>query len=247
MMKNQKANLIKFSISLFITGIFLFTFAPISLAAGPSVNKIRVKGNTLIDPQSLKDHFELGNGLNMNPYIMDLAASELRSVYRFHGHPDVDSYTVMNKRNGVLTLKVNEEREYRHGAARAELAVYNLDWDFNMKTTEAQKDEAIKKLVQGYKKVKLNEKVVNSFLIKGQREHIEEIQSEEKKALREKIALAVKDFKERNLAKEKEWAQKLEKMKKRVRAAKKKKEIPEMIKPREREFGEITPFERSAV
>ncbi|MEK9630060.1 MAG: hypothetical protein VW455_13705 [Nitrospinota bacterium] len=246
MMKNPKAYLKKLSINLILAGLLLFTSSPISLAGEPFVNKIRVKGNTLIDPQSLKDHFDLGNGLKMNPYIMDLAASELRSVYRYHGHPDVDSYTVMNKRNGVLTLKVNEEREYRYGAARAELAVYNLDWDFNMKTTEAQKDEAIRKLVQGYKKITLNEKVVTSFLIKGQRERIEEIHSEEKKAMREKIARAVKDFKERNLAKEKEWALKLEEMKKRVRAAKMKKEMAEMNKPKEREFGEITPFERSA-
>ncbi|HCG73402.1 MAG TPA: hypothetical protein DE038_08875, partial [Nitrospina sp.] len=85
----------------------------------------------------------------MNPFIMDLAASELRSVYRFHGHPMVDSYSMLKVKNGTLTLKVDEQKEYRHGAARAELAVYKLDWDFNMKTTEQQKEEAIRKLVKG--------------------------------------------------------------------------------------------------
>ena len=70
-------------ISLLIMG-----FAQLSSASEPFVKKICIKGNTLIDAQSLREHFDLGNGLKMNPFIMDLAARELRSVYRFHGSPD---------------------------------------------------------------------------------------------------------------------------------------------------------------
>ena len=240
-MKFFKLNTVKNIIGSIFIGSLIF--AQVSLANEPFINKIQIKGNTLIDPQSIKDHFDLGNGLKMNPVIMDLAASELRSVYRFHGHPDVDSYAIKNK--GTLILKVNEQREYRYGAARAELAVYNLDWDFNMKTTEQQKDDTIRKLVKGYKKIKLNDEIVASYLVKNQRARIEEIQSKKKKAMREKIALAVKDFKTRNLARELEQAQKLEEMRKRVQAAISKKEI-EGEEPKSMEYGEITPFERSA-
>jgi hypothetical protein len=227
------------------TSLLLMGFTQLSSASEPFVKKIRVKGNTLVDAQSLQDHFDLGNGLKMNPFIMDLAASELRSVYRFHGHPNVDSHSMLKVKNGTLTLKVDEQKEYRYGAARAELAVYNLDWDFNMKTTEEQKREAIRKLVKGYKKIKLNDEIVTSYLVKNQRVRIEEIQSQKKKAMREKVATAVKGFRERNIAEAKAETQRIEEMRKRVQAAANKKEL-ETEEPKVIEYGEITPFERSA-
>ncbi len=226
-------------------GLFLMGYAQLSSANEPFVKKIRVKGNTLIDAQSLQEHFDLGNGLKMNPFLMDLAASELRSVYRFHGHPNVDSYSMLKVKNGTMTLKVDEQEEYRFGAARAELAVYNLDWDFNMKTTEQQKEDAIRKLVKGYKKIKLNEEIVTSYLVRNQRTRIEEIQSQKKKAMREKIASAVKGFRERNIAEAKAEAQRIVEMRKRVQVAASKKEL-ETEEPKVVEYGEITPFERSA-
>ena len=240
-------NLLKTKIirATFFTSLLIIGFAQLSSASEPFVKKIRIKGNTLIDAQSLREHFDLGNGLKMNPFIMDLAASELRSVYRFHGHPNVDSYSMLKVKKGTLTLKVDEQREYRYGAARAELAVYNLDWNFNMKTTEKQKEEAIRKLVKGYKKIKLNEEVVTSYLVKSQRVRIEGIEAERKKAMREKIATAIIAFKERNLALEKEQAQKMIEMRARVKASSEKKEMGEE-KPKLMEYGEITPFERSA-
>jgi hypothetical protein len=227
------------------SGLIIMGFAQLSSASEPFVKKIRIKGNTLIDAQSLQEHFDLGNGLKMNPFIMDLAASELRSVYRFHGHPNVDSYSMLKVKNGTMTLKVDEQEEYRFGAARAELAVYNLDWDFNMKTTEQQKKDAIRKLVKGYKKIKLNEEIVASYLVENQRVRIEEIQSQKKKAMREKIAAAVKDFRERNIAVTKAEAQRIVEMRKRVQVAASKKEL-ETEEPKVMEYGEITPFERSA-
>lgn len=227
-------------ISLFVIG-----FAQLSTASEPFVKRIRIKGNTLIDAHSLKEHFDLGNGLKMNPFIMDLAASELRSVYRFHGHPSVNSHSTLKVKNGTMTLKVDEKQEYRFGSARAELAVYNLDWDFNMKTTEQQKKDAIRKLVKGYKKLKLNEEIVTSYLVGSQRARIEEIQSQKKKIMREKIATAVKDFRGRNIADAKAEAQRILKMRKRVQMAAGKKEL-EIEEPKVMEYGEITPFERSA-
>ena len=228
---------------LFIT-LAMMGFTQLSSANEPFVKKIRIKGNTLINAQSLKEHFDLGNGLKMNPFIMDLAASELRSVYRFHGHPDVESHSMLKVRNGTLTLKVYEQNEYRFGTARAELAVNNLDWDFNMKTTEQQKKDAIRKLVKGYKKIKLNEKIVASYLVKNQRARIEKIQSQKKKSMRERIANVVKSFRERNIAEAKEEAQRFVEMRKRVQAAASKKDL-EAEEPKVIQFGEITPFEKS--
>ena len=62
---------------------------------------------------------------------------------------------------------------------------------------------------------------------------------------REKIATAIIAFKERNLALEKEQAQKMIEMRARVKASSEKKEMGEE-KPKLMEYGEITPFERSA-
>ena len=228
-----------------LTTLAVMGFTQLSLANEPFVKEIRIKGNTLIDTQLLQEHFDLGNGLKMNPVIMDLAASELRSVYRFHGHSDVESHSMLKVRNSTLTLKVYEQNEYRFGTARAELAVNNLDWDFNMKTTEQQKKDAIRKLIKGYKKIKLNEEIVASYLVKHQRARIEKIQSQKKKSMRERIANVVKSFKERNIAEAKEEAQRFVEMRKRVLAAASKKDL-EKEEPKVMEFGEITPFEKSA-
>ena len=92
--------------SLLIMGV-----SQLSSASEPFVKKISIKGNTLIDPQSLQEHFDLGNGLKMNPFIMDLLASELRSVYGFHGHPNVDSHSMLKVKNGTLNLKVDEQKK----------------------------------------------------------------------------------------------------------------------------------------
>ena len=240
-------NLLKTKIikATFFTSLLIIGFSQLSSASEPFVKKIRIKGNTLIDAQLLREHFDLGNGLKMNPFIMDLAARELRSVYRFHGHPMVDSHSMLKVKNGTLTLKVDEQKEYRHGAARAELAVYKLDWDFNMKTTEQQKEEAIRKLVKGYRKIKINEEVVISYLVGNQRTRIEEIQSQKKKVMREKIATAVKNYRERNIADAKEEAQRFVEMRKRVQIAASKKEL-EAEEHKVMEYGEITPFERNA-
>ena len=85
---------------------------------------------------------------------------------------------------------------------------------------------------------------MTSYLVGNQRVRIEEIQSQKKKAMREKITTAVKDFRERNITEAKAEAQRIMEMRKRVQVAASKKEL-ETEEPKIMEYGEITPFERS--
>ena len=75
-----------------LSALFLIT-AEISLAGNSFVKKIRVTGNTLIDPYFLDGYLDLGNGLNMTPEIMDLVASELKANYNYHGYSDIGAYS----------------------------------------------------------------------------------------------------------------------------------------------------------
>jgi len=208
------------------------------------IKTIKVKGNTLIDKYFMEEHFELGNGLIIDPHIMDLVISELKSVYRYYGYSDIDSYAVSAKKANILILKVNEEREFKYGTARAQLAIDNLDWNFNIKTTSENKKKIIKQLIKGYKKIKLNEEVVNDYIIKSQRIRIEEIESAKRKAMRNKIARAVRTFKENTIVENKNWEEKIKKMRERIQSLGQKKEMPSKI-PKIVEYGEITPVERS--
>ena len=148
------------------------------------------------------------------------------------------------KNKKALILKVNEEREYRYGAARAKLAIDNLDWNFNMNTKKGAKEEIIRSLVKGYKKIKLNDEVVNAYLIDKQRARIEEIDSAKKNLMREKITKSVIDFKERRISKEKDLAQKIKKMRERIQLLGKKRALENQA-PKIIEYGEITPVERN--
>ena len=243
-MKKIKLQIINEYIQFIFLVLLILGFARISVAGEYFVKNINIKGNTLIDPYLLGEHFDLGNGLIMNPHIMDLVSSELKSVYRYYGHPDIDTYGIKMKNKNALILKVNEEREYRYGAARAKLAIDNLDWNFNMNTKKGAKEEIIRSLVKGYKKIKLNDEVVNAYLIKNQRARIEEIESAKKKLMREKITKSVIDFKERRISKEKDLAQKIKKMRERIQLLGKKRALENQA-PKIIEYGEITPVERN--
>ena len=243
-MKNIKLQIINEYIQFIFLVLLILGFARISVAGEYFVKNINIKGNTLIDSYLLEEHFDLGNGLIMNPNIMDLASSELKSVYRYYGHPDIDTYGIKMKNKNALILKVNEEREYRYGAARAKLAIDNLDWNFNMNTKKGAKEEIIRSLVKGYKKIKLNDEVVNAYLIDKQRARIEENDSAKKKLMREKITKSVIDFKERRISKEKDLAQKIKKMRERIQLLGKKRALENQA-PKIIEYGEITPVERN--
>ena len=81
-------------------------------------------------------------------------------------------------------------------------------------------------------------------MIKNQRARIEEIESAKKKLMREKIAKAIIGFKEINIAKDKDQAEKVKKMRERIQLLGKKKELANQAS-QIIEYGEITPVERN--
>ena len=180
---------------LFLSSLFLM--APELSAAeksSPFVKKIRVVGNTLIDPYDVDTYLDLGNGLNMTPEIMDLAASELRANYSYHGYPSIAAYSILRVKNGVMTIKVDEENEYRWGKPRAERAVLKRAFLHDITLTNSKKQEIVETLLKGYQKQKKIEEIVAGFLVGKQRGRIEEVQSQERAVMRENIADKVKEF-----------------------------------------------------
>lgn len=175
----------------------LFLMVPELSAAGnsrPFVKKIRVVGNTLIDSYDVDNYLDLGNGLNMTPEIMDLAVSELKANYNYHGYPSIGAYSILRVKNGVMTIKVEEENEYRWGKPRAERAVLKRAFLHDITLTKSKKQKIIETLLKGYQKQKKIEQIVAGFLVGKQRGRIEEIQSQERAVMRENIASKVKEF-----------------------------------------------------
>jgi hypothetical protein len=178
-----------------LSAVFLLLPA-ISLAgnSAPFVKKIQIVGNTLIDPFDLNNYLDLGNGLNMTPEIMDMAVSELKANYDYHGYPFINAYSTLKVKNGVMTIKVDEKDEYRWGKPRAERATLKQAFLHNMTLKDSKKQKIIKTLVKGYQKEKLNEEVVANFLMQKQKKRIEGIHSQRRASLREKIFAQVKEF-----------------------------------------------------
>jgi hypothetical protein len=179
---------------------FIFVFfliAPGHSVAGnlkSFVKKIRITGNTLIDAYDLDTYLDLGNGLTMTPEVMDMILSELKANYHFHGYPSIEAYSILRVKNGVMTIKVDEKNEYLWGKPRAERAVLKKAFLHNITLKESKKQEIMETLLKGYQKQKKVEEIVAEFLIKKQRKRIEEIQSQKRTVMREKIAHKVKMF-----------------------------------------------------
>jgi hypothetical protein len=179
---------------------FIFVFFLIapghSLAENfkPFVKKIRVAGNTLIDAYDVDTYLDLGNGLTMTTEVMDMIVSELKANYHFHGYPSIEAYSILKVKNGVMTIKVDEKKEYRWGKPRAERAVLKKAFLNNITLKESKKQEIMETLLKGYQKQRQVEEIVAGFLIKKQRTRIEEIQSKNRSVMREKIATKVKMF-----------------------------------------------------
>ncbi len=208
----------RFLVPLFFALFFLVT--EISLAGNSFVKKIRVTGNTLIDPYVLSDYLELGNGLNMTAEMMDMVASELRANYNYHGYPDVGAYSRLTVKNGVMTIKVDEKNAYRWGKPRAERAVLKRIFLHNMTPlSKARKREIVESLLKGYQKQKMVEELVASFLLKKQRTLIEEIKSQRITALREKVADKVREFQMTKKNLEEQETRRIEKMRSRMQSA----------------------------
>ena len=179
---------------------FIFVFfliAPGHSVAGnskPFVKKIRIAGNTLIDAYDVDTYLDLGNGLTMTPEVMDMIVSELKANYHFHGYPSIEAYSILRVKNGVMTIKVDEKKEYRWGKPRAERAILKKAFLHNITLKESKKQEIMETLLKGYQKQRKVEEIVAGFLIKKQRNRIEEIQSQKRAVMREKIAHKVKMF-----------------------------------------------------
>jgi hypothetical protein len=207
-------------LSLFLSIFFLIT--PETSKAensGPFVTKIRVTGNTLIDPYYLDDYLNLGNGLTMTPQMMDLAVSELKANYNYHGFPFIDAYSTLKVKNGIMTLKVDEKNEYQWGRPRAERAVLKQAFLHNITLKESRKQEIIETLVKGYQKQRDVEEIVAGFLVKKQRQRIEEVESQKKAVMRERVAEKVKEFQTLNKNLEAQEIRRIEEMRVRIEAA----------------------------
>lgn len=174
-----------------------FLIAPgnsVAANSKPFVKKIRIAGNTLIDTYDVDTYLDLGNGLTMSPEIMDMVVSELKANYHFHGYPSIEAYSILRIKNGVMTIKVDEKNEYRWGKPRAERAVMKKAFLHDITLKESKKQEIIETLLKGYQKQKKVEEIVAGFLVAKQRNRIEEIQSQKKAVMRDKIADKVKKF-----------------------------------------------------
>ena len=160
----------------------------------PFVKKIRIAGNTLIDAYDVDTYLDLGNGLTMTPEVMDMVVSELKANYHFHGYPSIEAYSILRVKNGVMTIKVDEKNEYRWGKPRAERAVLKKAFLHDITLKESKKQEIMETLLKGYQKQRKIEEIVAGFLVEKQRSRIEEIQSQKRAVMREKIADKVKKF-----------------------------------------------------
>jgi len=174
-----------------------FLIAPgnsVAANSKPFVKKIRIAGNTLIDTYDVDTYLDLGNGLTMTPEVMDMVVSELKANYHFHGYPSIEAYSILRVKNGVMTIKVDEKNEYRWGKPRAERAVMKKAFLHDITLKESKKQEIIETLLKGYQKQREVEEIVAGFLVAKQRNRIEEIQSQKKAVMRDKIADKVKKF-----------------------------------------------------
>jgi hypothetical protein len=207
-------------LSLFLSFFFLITPGTSKAEKpGPFVTKIRVTGNTLIDPYYLDDYLSLGNGLPMTPQMMDLAVSELKANYNYHGFPFIDAYSTLKVKNGIMTLKVDEKNEFQWGRPRAERAVLKQAFLHNITLKEPKKQEIIETLIKGYQKQRDVEEIVAEFLVKKQRQRIEGVESQKKAVMRERVAEKVKEFQTLNKNMEVQEIRRIEEMRVRIEAA----------------------------
>ncbi len=201
--------------------VLLFIVPGITFASSPQsfVKKIKVIGNTLIDSYDLDKYLDLGNGITMTPEVMDMVISELKSNYQHHGYPFVEAYSILKTKNGVMTIMVDEKNEYRWGKPRAERAVLKRAFLHNIPLKEQRKKEIMATLMKGYQRQKKIEEIVEGFLVGKQRKRIEEIQSKQRAAMRDKIADKVKEFQMIQKTIEEQEAKRIEEMRTRIQSA----------------------------
>lgn len=207
-------------LALFLSVLFLIVPGKsVAENSKPWVKKIRVTGNTLIDTYDLDNYLDLGKGLTMTAEIMDMVVSELKANYHYHGYPFIDAYSNLKTKDGVMTIKVNEKAEYRWGKPRAERAVLKKAFLHDITLPESKKQEIVETLLKGYQKQRKIEEIVAGFLVEKQRNRIEEIQSQRKAAMREKVADKVKEFQAIKKNIEEQESRRVEEMRNRILSA----------------------------
>ena len=220
MKTGKNLNSIHYLLVSFLLAFFLI--APgnsVAANSKPFVKKIKIAGNTLIDAYDLDTYLDLGNGITMTPEIMDMVVSELKANYHFHGYPSIEAYSILRVKNGVMTIKVDEKNEYRWGKPRAERAVLKKAFLHDITLKASKKQEIIETLLKGYQKQRKIEEIVAGFLVAKQRNRIEEIQSQKRAVMREKIADKVKKFQATKKNIEEQENRRVQEMKNRILSA----------------------------
>jgi len=123
------------------------------------IQKVNLEANILFDDQTLGKVVDLGGGIKMTPEIMELLVSEVEGFYSSQGHFLV-TVDIPKKRSykGVLKLRVLETEDIMAGNGeeeRAKREVEKLIKVTGFKVDKEKKAEVIRKLVQGYKTMRL--------------------------------------------------------------------------------------------
>jgi hypothetical protein len=218
-MKNKTSQAKIFLSLLLLALTLLLPQSALARHPGQFVKKIRIIGNTLIDPYFLDDYLDLGNGLIMTPRMMDLVVSELKANYSFHGFPFVEAHSTLKVRNGVMTIKVDERNEFQWGRPRAERAVLKQTFLHDVTLKDSRKQKIIATLIKGYQKQRAVEKIVAKYLVQKQRQRIEGIKSQKNALMREKIAGKIKEYQTTTMNLDAQETRRVELMRSRVEAA----------------------------
>jgi len=205
----------RFSLSFLFLSVAFFTFCNVvDSVAQPRkrnqkfvVNKIKLDGNIIIDDRSLSKPTNLGSGVQMNDLMRELLIAEMEGYYSSKGFYLVQAnFPKIRPQNDTLTLYIDEGEEIKKGDSereRAEQAVTRLVSYRSLQIPELNRQDAINKLMQGYKTKRILEAELERKRLEKQKANL---LMELKKQAAKKEAI--------NKIKQKEWSSIMEKMKK---------------------------------
>jgi hypothetical protein len=205
----------RFSLSfLFLFAAYSTFFNVIDSAAQSSnknqkfvVKKIKLDGNIILDDRSLSKSTELGSGVQMNDLMRELLIAEMEGYYSSQGFYLVQAnFPKIKPKNETLTLFLDEGEEIKRGGSereRAEQAVTRLVSYRDLQIPELNRQDAINKLMQGYRTKRILETELERNQRKKQKANL---------MMELKKQAAIEDAK--NKAQKKEWSSIMETMKK---------------------------------
>tara|TARA_B100000686_G_C16785644_1_gene975052 strand:+ start:1195 stop:1929 length:735 start_codon:yes stop_codon:yes gene_type:complete len=120
------------------------------------VKKITLEGNLILDDTDLEKSLDLGKtGIFLTPDLFPLIKEEVEGFYSSLGfHRVRASISIPKSRKGILTLKVNEEREIREAQSdvrRAEVALDRLVSRNMLEPEKSSRENALATLVEAYR------------------------------------------------------------------------------------------------